>query len=166
MDDLSAGHAEDERHALGPQALDRPISFTGPLEERRDGLGPDLDREGPGGRMRAGCRKIYVHTADGMNGARRSGTSLAVPVSGGVMRVSAGGALVHGRSMSGPREGYARYLRQSSRQMRSTPRWRPTPAPEPPGYDRGTRIRKVRVALRWRSSRLRTDTTHCPISRH
>jgi hypothetical protein len=36
--------------------------------------------------------------------------------------------------------------------------------PEPPGYDRGTRT--VRVALRWRGSRARTDTTHCPISRH
>jgi hypothetical protein len=39
-------------------------------------------------------------------------------------------------------------------------------APEPPGYDRGTRIRKPRVALRWRGSWARTDTTHCPISRY
>ena len=38
--------------------------------------------------------------------------------------------------------------------------------PEPPGYDRGTDTRGVRVALRWRGSRARTDTTHCPISRH
>jgi hypothetical protein len=28
------------------------------------------------------------------------------------------------------------------------------------------RTRKVRVALRWRGSGLRTDTTHCPISAH
>ncbi len=38
--------------------------------------------------------------------------------------------------------------------------------PGPPGYDRGTRTRRVRVTLRWRGSRLRTDTTHCPISRY
>ncbi len=38
--------------------------------------------------------------------------------------------------------------------------------PEPPGYDRGTRTRRVRAALRWRGSRARTDTTHCPISAH
>jgi len=54
MHDLGARHAEDIRHALGLQALDRLISFTGRLEEHRDGLGPDLDREGLGaGRMRA-----------------------------------------------------------------------------------------------------------------
>jgi hypothetical protein len=41
-----------------------------------------------------------------------------------------------------------------------------TSGPEPPGYDRGTRTRRVRVTLRWRGSRARTDTTHCPISRH
>jgi hypothetical protein len=46
MHDLGAGRAEDVRHALGLQALDQPISFTGRLEEHRDGLGPDLDREG------------------------------------------------------------------------------------------------------------------------
>jgi hypothetical protein len=40
MDDLGAGHAEDVRHALGLQALDQPISFTGRLEEHHDGLGP------------------------------------------------------------------------------------------------------------------------------
>ena len=38
--------------------------------------------------------------------------------------------------------------------------------PEPPRYDRGTRTRRMRVALRWRGSRARTDTTHCPISRY
>jgi hypothetical protein len=38
--------------------------------------------------------------------------------------------------------------------------------PAPPGYDCGTRTRRVRVALRWRGSRARTDTTHCPISRY
>jgi hypothetical protein len=54
MDDLAAGHAEDVRHALSLQALDQPISFTGRLEEHRDSLGPDLNREGLGaGRMRA-----------------------------------------------------------------------------------------------------------------
>jgi hypothetical protein len=47
MDDLGAGHAEDVRHALGLQALDQPIGVTGRLEEHHDGLGPDLDREGP-----------------------------------------------------------------------------------------------------------------------
>ena len=38
--------------------------------------------------------------------------------------------------------------------------------PEPPGYGRGMRTRRVRVALRWRGSRPRTDTSHCPISAH
>jgi len=69
-------------------------------------------------------------------------------------------------SMSGPREGYAGYLRQGSRQMRSTPRRRSA------RMSRTSRLwprhahRKVRVALRWRSPGPRTDTTHCPISRY
>jgi len=33
--------------------------------------------------------------------------------------------------------------------------------PEPPGYDRGTRTRRMRVALRWRGSRPRRDTAVC-----
>jgi hypothetical protein len=34
---------------------------------------------------------------------------------------------------------------------------------EPPGYDRGTRTRRVRAAVRWRGSRARGDRPHYPI---
>lgn len=50
--------------------------------------------------------------------------------------------------------------------MRSTSRRRSAGSPEPPGYDRGMRTRKLRVALRWRRPRPRTDTTHYPIWRY
>jgi len=66
----------------------------------------ELGQESVGrGRGRWGDLRTYSGRAEW---DRRSSTPLAAPRIGGVMRVSAGGALVHGRSMSGPREGYAR----------------------------------------------------------